>query len=249
MSEDTRLFQPPESYPEAPKDMYYQVPSTKPEPKNLRLIFPWEGRAPVPTRVFAEDAEPEHVYAPSHAPRSSAEFAVTPSIADSPQNLWQSFSLSNAWDEVPEIERYIEAIQKSRRGNVQVITGSTLSGQESGRPDGMSGRRASTRITDFPTEAERPSLPVTPAPIRRTFWSQNQESSADLPVAEGVPSQEDWVRLTVDVFLDVLRAVYLYWNFTESSGAARRTPMSADRVSRNWERLFEQRLASKPRSP
>lgn len=80
------------------------------------------------------------------------------------------------------------------------------------------------RVTDFPTEVERPSLPVTPAPIRRSFAQASGDEAADeqLPIAEGVPKQEDWVGLTVDAFLHLLRATYLYWKFTESVGTPRR---------------------------
>ena len=56
-------------------------------------------------------------------------------------------------------------------------------------------RRESLILTDFPTAIERPSLPVTPAPIRRaTFWSGEKEGEDQMPPAEGVPSQDDWVR-------------------------------------------------------
>lgn len=52
MSTDTRLYQPGPSprQPEPP-----QTPET-PEPRKLPQIFPWESRAPKPTRVFADDA-------------------------------------------------------------------------------------------------------------------------------------------------------------------------------------------------
>ena len=49
------------------------------------------------------------------------------------------------------------------------------------------------RLTDFPTEFERPSLPVTPAPVRRpSFWGAERDAQGDLPGAEGVPDQSDW---------------------------------------------------------
>lgn len=52
------------------------------------------------------------------------------------------------------------------------------------------------RLTDFPTELERPSLPVTPAPRRRpSFWGEERDEKGELPAAEGVPAQEDWVSL------------------------------------------------------
>lgn len=89
------------------------------------------------------------------------------------------------------------------------------------------------RITDFPTELERPSLPVTPAPVRRTsFWGEEQEESAELPAAEGVPKQEEWVRLTLVVFLNVLKATYLYSEITEPHGTPGGTSTPTSRVLR-----------------
>jgi glycogenin glucosyltransferase len=104
---------------------------------------------------------------------------------------WETFSLRNAWDEIPEIKRYISALQKNRKGNIQM-----LQGYGSGVPQrfGPDGRRPSIRLTDFPTEVERPSLPVTPAPIRRpSFWGIERDDDGELPAAEGVPSQAEWV--------------------------------------------------------
>jgi hypothetical protein len=56
------------------------------------------------------------------------------------------------------------------------------------------------KLTDFPSEVDRPSLPVTPAPVRRPkFWGVGEpgtglgEDDEELPAAEGVPVQSDWV--------------------------------------------------------
>jgi len=49
------------------------------------------------------------------------------------------------------------------------------------------------KLTDFPTEFERPSLPVTPAPVRRpSFWGDERDDDGELPAAEGVPAQAEW---------------------------------------------------------
>ena len=54
-------------------------------------------------------------------------------------------------------------------------------------------RRPSMKLTDFPTEFERPSLPVTPAPMHRpSFWGSERDAAGDLPGAEGVPDQSAW---------------------------------------------------------
>jgi glycogenin glucosyltransferase len=195
MSSDKTPFKAPEKYPEPPKNMWYEVPKTptyqKPAP-----IFPWEKDQAKPTRVFLEDLE-------ETGPSSGSDITeekddpvtpTTPTITVAPADPWSSFtSRANAWDDIPEIERYIGALQKNRKGNIQVLQGYGAGVPQATSPDG---RRASMKLTDFPTELERPSLPVTPAPVRRpSFWGNERDEEGELPAAEGVPAQEDWVSL------------------------------------------------------
>jgi glycogenin glucosyltransferase len=179
--------------------MYYEVPKTptyqKPAP-----IFPWEKDAPKATRVFPEDLEPVR-------PTSSGSVLtvdeindpvtpVTPVANPVPDDPWKSFaSRVNAWDEIPEIERYIASLQRNRKGNIQVLQGY---GSGIAAVSSPGGRRPSMKLTDFPTELERPSLPVTPAPVRRlSFWGEERNKDGELPAAEGVPAQADWVSLHI----------------------------------------------------
>lgn len=85
---------------------------------------------------------------------------------------------------------------QKRRGKVEVLPNeSSLAGgvPHEGLDDLPVGRRPSIILTDFPTEVERPSLPVTPAPIRRpSFWGEERDAAGELPRAEGVPEQSDW---------------------------------------------------------
>ncbi|KAL5357913.1 nucleotide-diphospho-sugar transferase [Aspergillus floccosus] len=232
MSDDRQLFQPPPFYPEAPKNMYYDVPKTKPEPTKLAQIFPWESHAPKPTRVFLED-EQSSVSAPSTKPSIESTMNVAESAQSARSSTswsseeapppsfvsWDTYSRSNAWDEVPEIQKYIQSIQQPRKAKVQVLSGAA--GPSASASAGPTG----TLLTDFPSKEERPSLPVTPAPIRRPPPSPSRRdedmATEQFPAAPGVPNQEDWVGLTVDVFLQLLRATYLYWEFTESIDAPR----------------------------
>ncbi|KAJ5487267.1 hypothetical protein N7530_001567 [Penicillium desertorum] len=235
MSEDTHLFQPPSSYPEAPKNMWYEVPA-KPEPKPS-TVFPWERHAPKPTRVFAEEAPVELVGAPvipdepeqPSVPSEPAPPGPSPSYTRVPfepsAESWQTYTRSNAWDEDPEIQRYIETIQARRTKSQATSPGAHSNSPEISPP--TPGFRPSTKITDFPTEVERPSLPVTPAPIHRTSYGDEASGTAALPAAEGVPSQEEWVGVTVDVFSSLLNATYLLWRSTESPGSARGAASSA----------------------
>lgn len=57
--EEKKEFKPPQKYPEPPKDMWYQVPKTKPT-EAPKAIFPWEvdQRKRTTTRKFAEDDPP-----------------------------------------------------------------------------------------------------------------------------------------------------------------------------------------------
>lgn len=240
MSEDTKLFRPPASYPEAPKNMYYQVPATKPEPKKISQIFPWESHAPRPTRVFADEqppstAPPEQPSTPEpHIPNPALDIIdITPTRVpfEPSAESWDSYSRSNAWDEDPSIQRYIESIQASRRARTQVISSTQTSPHQT---TSAGHRNPSTLVTHFPTEVERPSLPVTPAPIERRPSDDHDYTSAEtsLPVAEGVPDQEDWVGLTVDAFSQLLGATYLFWRSTESPGSTRRAASKAVRGPR-----------------
>lgn len=211
MSDDTQLFKPPNSYPEPPKDMWYKVPPKAPAVQKPPQIFPWESRAPKPTRVFPDerpsspspDRSKGQLPSPSEptrfeeSPASSRNSPITPFSATASSDPWQSYSRSNAWDDVPEIQRYVQAFAQARKGKVQVLHRSTPSSSSEGimsPPADDNGRRPSLILTDFPTEIERPSLPVTPAPIRPgTFWGEDKAELGDLPGAEGVPKQTDWV--------------------------------------------------------
>ena len=217
MSEDRKLFNAPK-YPEPPKDMYYQVPSTPPANDFPKPIFPWESTAPKPTRVFADDAPPPA--APSEATpsvttddedddvtKTGTMSSSTPTIQSSNTEPFSTYTRTNAWDEVPEIERYISQLPQNRRAKVQVLLNNApppssshqrnSSGDEPMLSPSIEApsqhRRPSMRLTDFPTEIERPSLPVTPAPMRRpSFWGQERDAAGDLPGAEGVPDQSAW---------------------------------------------------------
>ncbi|KAG0646951.1 Glycogenin-1 [Hyphodiscus hymeniophilus] len=192
---DPTPFKAPERYPDPPKDMYYEVPKTptyqKPTP-----IFPWEKNAPKPSRVFADDkiettTEPTSSdSAAAPAEEDKAVTPITPTISLTPADAWQTYTRGNAWDDIPEIERYIGNLQKNRKGNIQVLQGYGSGIEQVSSPGG---RRHSMKLTDFPTELERPSLPVTPAPIRRpSFWGEERDDEGELPAAEGVPSQAEW---------------------------------------------------------
>lgn len=238
MSKDHTLFVPPERYPSPPKNMGYERPApvtAKPKP-----IFPWEDHRPQPTRVFPDDSPArqrpnlrnmsvstgktwDSTTATSGASTESSIVTVTggsepvtpttPTIRITSSDPWIAFTRSNAWDEVPEIERYMDSMQQKHRRTRSVkspgVIGLPSPGE--GVDEATWTQRGSLKLTDFPTKDERPSLPVTPAPIRRPkFWGggsdggpgsigydgddENHDNNPSLlPAAEGVPEQTHWV--------------------------------------------------------
>lgn len=193
MSSDPQPFKAPEKYPDPPKDMYYEVPKT-PKFQKPAPIFPWEKTSPRASRVFAEDTEEkEELSSPVSEDSSKLDLGKSPAPAGPDTDPWQSYSRGNAWDDMPQIEKYIGSLQRNRKGSLQMLQGYG-SGIETVSSPGAT-RRPSMKLTDFPTELERPSLPVTPAPIRRpNFWGTERDEDGELPAAEGVPQQADWVR-------------------------------------------------------
>ncbi|KAL3955181.1 hypothetical protein ACCO45_010744 [Purpureocillium lilacinum] len=195
--------------------------------------LPWETKQPKPSRAFASE-EPETapatqessqgiagetgtapgVYASTETSSTVSSISGAPGESQSglapaanvvPADPWTSFPRLNAWDDVPGIGRYVEGLQKHRRGRSQggaaaATSGGILSPVSSGTS--RRGAKPHTfKLTDFPSEVERPSLPVTPAPIRRpSFWGDDapESGAADsreqqLPEAPGVPAQAEWV--------------------------------------------------------
>ncbi|SMR52648.1 unnamed protein product [Zymoseptoria tritici ST99CH_1E4] len=219
---DPAPFRPPRSYPEPPRDMWYEVPARRPQEPQLKPLFPWEEReVPKPKRRFLEE---EQAAPPEPEPEHESfldELSVTddrivpeaPAIQLNDESPWVAFGQAkNAWDEVNGINDYVRALTafQKNRGKVQVVQpqspdtvmkvpGQThiLSPSNTPAPEDLietvRERRESLILTDFPTSVERPSLPVTPAPRRRsTFWGNEHNAEEDLPGADGVPDQADW---------------------------------------------------------
>lgn len=199
-------------------------PSEPPKP-----IFPWEEHRSPPSRVFPDDVHRQQessvdesqtptgvpwsdaagqpstessivTDASTVEPKSEPDTPTTPTIRITPSDPWTSFTLTNAWDDDPQIERYVDKIQKHRRTRSLKSPGALGLGSLGEGVDEIAWRRRGSKLTDFPSEDERPSLPVTPAPIRRPkFWGGgpgigfDDEDDQLLPAAEGVPAQTEWV--------------------------------------------------------
>ncbi|GAM90274.1 hypothetical protein ANO11243_083160 [Dothideomycetidae sp. 11243] len=225
---DPTPFQPPQSYPEPPKDMWYEVPKIRPMPHEARPnpIFPWEQRERTrPTRVFVEDLMNRPIETSSEedlihgrAATNDRDEAMTPMTPTIKINDEYPPTMDpvprNAWDDVAGIDRYVRQLSQFQklRGKLQVLSHEPHQSQspnieienpmnaapnetesETTAPASRD-RRESLILTDFPTASERPSLPVTPAPIRRKIlWGEERNSERQLPGADGVPDQADWV--------------------------------------------------------
>jgi len=215
-STDPQPFQPPRSYPDPPKDMWFEVPKEKPRShEKPPPIFPWEEReVPTPSRTFVEDPAPSPPPQPESPPFEMAdEFEVTASGSSDHRPVtptikiqeepWAKFGTvnRNAWDEVEGIDQYVRAFsswQKTRSKSQDLtqhqqeqVMSPTNEPSAVELVDRVRKRRESLLLTDFPSAIERPSLPVTPAPRRRsTFWGEEREEG--MPAAEGVPDQADW---------------------------------------------------------
>jgi glycogenin glucosyltransferase len=188
---------PWEQEPDRPKatrvfaeDLPPPAPAPAPEPTIA---------APTPTNPFStvhyseeggSSSDDVTAAGPTSPPRVSS-----PKTAD---EQWQEFQQSsvNAWDSVPGIDTYVRAIMEAqvRRAKGQPLSPSGGAEEILSPSISRKDRRESLIITDFPSAVERPSLPVTPAPIRRpTFWGEERDDAGDLPQAEGVPDQNEWV--------------------------------------------------------
>lgn len=151
---------------------------------------------PAPAELYSSTDSPS-VEAATTATVDKASSATTASPT-SPSDPWSSFPRTNAWDEVPEINRYVGTLQQHRRTRSR---GLRLGGLPPNTFVQDEMQRRGSRVTDFPSELERPSLPVTPAPVRRPkLWGTESGGATGqdgddqwLPAASGVPAQTDWV--------------------------------------------------------
>lgn len=197
MSEDATPFVAPNRYPSPPKNMWYEVPTTRPGNTSTApaAIFPWESKQPEPTRAFPEvepaaDPEPPLAVPEEDPPAAAAAQSPEPSALVEPVSPWASFRSVNAWDELPEINRYVQARNLGRSPRQKPTPQPPLA-----QPTPQ--KISALRLTDFPSENDRPSLPVTPAPVRRaSFWDSGDGERSDKPAEALLPNEEatyDWV--------------------------------------------------------
>ncbi|KAH8815617.1 nucleotide-diphospho-sugar transferase [Xylogone sp. PMI_703] len=188
-SKPARIF--PEDQIAQPEPEPEPQPQQEPEP--VREPEPEPEPTPAPRREYS----PPRTVEVEEDNRSATSPVDTTTAPTTPTDPWGGIGRANVWDEMPEIERYVDAFQRHRKGQVQVLqsrSGPGVPGTTSPPGTVMPGRKPSLKLTEFPSEVERPSLPVTPAPVRPEIpWPAEQVEEGELPVAVGVPAQEDWV--------------------------------------------------------
>ncbi|KAF2860775.1 glycosyltransferase family 8 protein, partial [Piedraia hortae CBS 480.64] len=213
-SEDPGLFQPPAdcSVSRSSKTATEKPPWMSP-PRTP--IFPWEERADavVPQRRFSEAVSEPLSKADSEGEYSDSDFAGADELEvqcddkprgskrrGAPERQGLDTSLgqvnSNAWDGIEGIDAYVRDLTIRQRRRLHRQQTLTRANQPRGPEliEAVNRRRESLKVTDFPTESERPSLPVTPAPRhRQPYWGVDRDPMEDLPPAEGVPHQSEWV--------------------------------------------------------
>lgn len=188
---------------------YQHATEDKPKP-----LFPWEhaDRAPA-SRKFIDHSKTSSTTddTTTASTGSLTPTALSPSGTGmtSPDPIHSNMPRTNAWDNHSRIDAYVRAVQsQSKVGKVQVLFNNADPSSDSADPSKSATedidpaqaptspprRRESLILTDFPTELERPSLPVTPAPAARrpSFWNSERDDAGDLPSAEGVPEQSEW---------------------------------------------------------
>ncbi|RWA08041.1 hypothetical protein EKO27_g7073 [Xylaria grammica] len=205
MSTSAAPFIAPQRYPSPPKGMWYDIPKETPAASSepLKPIFPWETRRSTPSRVFVDEgpkfSQPSGVHSfDAHSGEQEAQplaesivtgtptarrgseplTPTTPTIQVNTSNPWTSYSRTNAWDEVPEIERYVDFVQRSQKPRSRRSPGTIGLPSPGDGIENVTWRRRGTPI-------HRPN-----------FWGDASIGEGDvnplLPSAEGVPGQGDW---------------------------------------------------------
>jgi glycogenin glucosyltransferase len=157
-----KRFQAPPEYPQPPRDMWYQIPESTPAPESP------------PKPIFPWEKGPAR-------PTATRVFSD-----DYPPSPVQTAAVPVRWeDSSGGMERYIRNIMSSappaQQGRVE--TRPPVAAVERPEPLVFSG---------MPAVDDRPSLPVTPAPIMtNTFWGESGDGGG--VAVEGALKTAEWV--------------------------------------------------------
>ena len=144
---------------------------------------------------------------PSPSPSIIGEERPTPSF--------ENYTHSNAWDQVPEIQQYIESIQKARetrRSQDTSGTGTPVSLSTPSTPS-VAVRGSHLRLGNLGLSSRSSSSSLSS--------SNNNRDKTNTTTTEPPPDllQDDWTSLTMDGFVRLLQFMYLYCTFTTTAKA------------------------------
>lgn len=214
-------------------------------------IFPWELHARAPSRVFSSETESvssiaEDDFAPS-TPGSSATSDIDGSLtprAESGATLtksWKSPFAPNVWDDVPAIQDHVSVIRQHKPTRVEsssadgnndaAVTGHDeavhprfqrrASHAETGAVAGI----RTPRLTAFrPSTSSSPRIRIGAA--SSSNFNNFTYSRLPYPSAEGVPSQNEWVRCS-PVF-DPFFIYFMLWVICSYADCVLAMPVAGD---------------------
>lgn len=152
----------------------HQLPAKIPEPAKepeMKPIFPWEKKPRRTSRVFVDEV-------PALGEDEENEDVLDFHDTNQHTEEWKDYTRENQWDSVPGIQQYVSVLERHRTGKFQPTESNPR----------VPGNYGSKVVVD-----DRPPLPITPAPIRRTGPHWLSAEGGKFPSAAGIPSQEDWV--------------------------------------------------------
>lgn len=139
---------------------------------------------------------------PGQSPVIDPETKIEQQLSPQPPS-WQTYTHSNAWDEVPGIQQYVQSIEDARAREAKPRTDAattTATNSSNTHEDVWSGSKRLSSDGGGGGGGERTS-------------DTSLSSAGVLGQKIGVDALDDWVSVTADGFLDLVRVTYLYWAF------------------------------------
>ncbi|GJN89831.1 hypothetical protein Rhopal_002820-T1 [Rhodotorula paludigena] len=120
-SQQRQRFEPPQRYPEPPRethDWYRDVMREKPDPSKVKPVFPWEVAAAAPAAATSREPSPPLALG-AGVPPPLRTFSDDPAQAGGAGTPPARFGVQygNAWDSIPAISRYAQQLAKRHTGH------------------------------------------------------------------------------------------------------------------------------------
>ncbi|GAA6004865.1 hypothetical protein JCM11491_002259 [Sporobolomyces phaffii] len=179
-------FQPPEQYPQPPKethDWYKAVMQARPDPSAVKPVFPWEepktptrSTSPVTTTRKFGDSPPPAI--------------ETPQLSQPPMSF-RSSSFTNAWDAIPGISKYADNLAKQTSGERKRAGGSAGStGSITPKAGGRKSRSTSTSAGSSGPSSSSSSNNTTVSGGGRNKASSSTSSPPSYPIKGDASSRD-----------------------------------------------------------